>query len=306
MQTILVGLDGSPLAETILPFLELLAKKTGAGIALFHVVPVPTEIIRRGNDAGVDQLLQTARLRAEAYLAEHRRRLSGAGLRVSAEVVIGQPARGIVEHAERNGFDLIALATHGRSGVDRWAHGSVTDQVLHSTKIPLLLIRPGDDWTAAPREPHRVAVMLDGSPESEIALDIAVRLATQLGIPLGLLRFVEPTILEFGDPMGMAYVDVERITSVSVEAAREYLRATAAELRERFGVDANPIVAIARPEEGIGAYVRDHPDTVVVLATHGRTGWRRIMLGSVARRLIQTVAAPIVICPPREGAVATR
>ena len=306
MKTILVGLDGSPLAETILPLVELLAKKTGAGVTLLHVVSVPEKASRAAEDTGIDQLVQSARQRADAYLAEHRRRLSSTGLGVSTAVEAGHPARGIVEHAERNGFDLIALATHGRSGVDRWAHGSVADQVLRSTKVPLLLIRPGDDWKAAPREPHRIVAMLDGSPASEVALDVAVRLATELGVPLGLCRYVEPIMLEFGDPMGMAYVDVERITTISADAAREEIQAKAAELRKRYGLEVSATVAVARPEEGIAADVRDHPDTLVVLATHGRTGWRRLMLGSVAPRVIQGIAAPMVICPVREENAATR
>src|SRR5262245_37312260 len=83
MQTILVGLDGSPLAETILPFLELVAKKTGAGLALFHVVSEPDRTPSTGDDAGIEQLFRTARQRAEAYLNEQRWRLAAAGLRVS-------------------------------------------------------------------------------------------------------------------------------------------------------------------------------------------------------------------------------
>jgi nucleotide-binding universal stress UspA family protein len=306
MKTILVGLDGSPLAETILPFVEMLAKKTGAGVTLLHVASVPEKAPQSDEDPGVDQLVRATMQRAEAYLSEHRRRLAATGLGVSIEVVAGRPAREIAEYAERNAFDLIALATHGRSGIDRWTHGSVADQVLHTTKVPLLLVRAGDGWQAVPREPHRIVVMLDGSPESETALDVAVPLAIGFGVPLGLHRFVEPIVLDFGDPTGMAYVDVERITATTAEAAREQLQAIAAELRKRTGVNASAEVAIARPEEGIAVYVRAHPDTLLVLTTHGRTGWRRVMLGSVARRVVQTVAAPILICPIREDGDAAR
>jgi nucleotide-binding universal stress UspA family protein len=248
----------------------------------------------------MDRLVHANTQRAEGYLAEQRRRFAATGLGASIEVVVGHPAREIVNHAERGDYDLIALATHGRSGLERWTHGSVADQVLHTTKVPLLLVRPGDGWKAVPREPHRVVVMLDGSPESERALDVATPLAAKLCIPLVLFRFVEPLALELGDPMGTAYVDVERITNATAETARRHLESMAATVRKESGVNASAKVAVARPVEGMITYVADHPDSLVVLTTHGRTGWRRALLGSVARRMVETVAAPILICPPRE------
>jgi nucleotide-binding universal stress UspA family protein len=304
MKKILVGLDGSPLAETILPFVEMLAKKTGARVTLLHVVPPPDQGPSAGADhPAIDQMVRASTQRAEGYLAEQRRRFAATGLGASIEVVAGPAAHEIVSHAERGGYDLIALATHGRSGVERWTHGSVADQVLHATKIPLLLVRPGDGWQAVPREPHRLVLMLDGSPESETALDLAVPLATRFSLPLLLFRFVEPIALEFGDPLGTAYADVERITNATAESALDHLETLATTLRKEKGVNASAKVAVAGPAEGITAYVRDHPDSLVVLTTHGRTGWRRALLGSVARRVVQSVAAPILICPARMAPV---
>ena len=303
MKKILVGLDGSPLAETILPFAEMLAQRTGARVTLLHVVPAAEDAAPKGEHAAVDQLIRASMQRAEAYLSEQRRRFAATGLGASIEVASGHGARAIVESAERGGYDLIALATHGRSGVDRWSHGSVADQVLHATKVPLLLVRPGDGWKAMPREFHRIVVMLDGSAEAERALDIAAPLAAQFCVPLVLFRFVEPMALEFADPMAMAYVEVERVTKETAAEAQKQLEAKAGELRKRTSVNASTNVTIARPGDGIAAYVRDHPDTLVVLTTHGRTGWRQALLGSVARRVVQTVAAPILICP-RSDAVA--
>jgi nucleotide-binding universal stress UspA family protein len=174
----------------------------------------------------------------------------------------------------------------------------VADQVLHTTAVPLLLVRPAGEWTAIPRGLRRIVVPLDGSPEAESALKMAEPLAARSGVPLLLLRFVEPLLLDFaGDPSGMAYVDYQGIMDNLLEAARDYLEGTAARLRER-GVAVEIEVSIAHPAAGIAAHTRHHPDGLVVLTTHGRSGWRRFVLGSVAGRVVQTVAAPILVCPP--------
>lgn len=294
----LVGLDGSPLAETILPFVEMLAGKIGAQVTLLHVTSVPEHMPSITDQPLIDGIVRRTTQLAEDYLRKQQGRLAAAGVKASSAVVPGDPAREIVGYANREGFDLVALATHGRSGVQRWVHGSVADQVLHTTAIPLLLIRPGDGWATVPRGFHRITVPLDGSPEAEAALRVAEPLAVGCGLPLVLLRFVTPLLLDFAaDPSGMAYVDTERILESVVDAARGYLDQTAAKLREH-GVTASAEVSVAQPADGITAYVHQHPDALVVLTTHGRSGWRLFLLGSVARRVVQTVAAPILICPP--------
>jgi len=301
MRRILVGLDGSPLAETILPFVEILARKTGATARLLHVVSVPERTPPVDDHPAIDQLVRQATQLADGYLREQQRRLGAAGVETSIAVVAGTPALEIARHAEQQEFDVIALATHGRSGVQRWAHGSVADQVLHTTAIPLLLVRPGDGWGATPRDIHRVVVPLDGSADSEAALQIAEPLATRCGVPLVLLQFVPDIVPDFvGDPLGVAYANVQGLTESAVEAARNDLETTAGALRQR-GLTASAQVSVALPAEGIAAYARQHPDSLVVLTTHGRTGWREFLLGSVARRVVQTVAVPIMVCPPRKG-----
>jgi nucleotide-binding universal stress UspA family protein len=298
MRRILVGLDGSPLAETILPFVEMLAGKMNAHVRLLHVASVPEHIPTITDHPSIDEIVRRAKGLAEEYLREQRRRLAAAGVESSVAVVTGDPAREIVAYAQREAFDVLALATHGRSGVQRWAYGSVADQVLHTTAVPLLLVRPAGEWAAIPRGLRRIVVPLDGSPEAESALKMAEPLAVRWGVPLVLLRLVEPLLLDFaGDPSGMAYVDYQGIMDNLLESARDYLEGTAATLRER-GVGVDIEASIAHPAAGIAAHTRHHPDGLVVLTTHGRSGWRRFVLGSVAGRVVQTVAAPILVCPP--------
>jgi nucleotide-binding universal stress UspA family protein len=302
---ILVGLDGSPLAETILPAVEVLAGRLGAQVALLHVVPVP-EHGPAGKRPSADQFVEHATRQASEYLSGVQRRLASTGAGVSLVVGAGTPAREIVRHAQTGGFDLVALATHGRSGLQQWIHGSVADQVLHTTTIPLLLVRPGDGWAALPRGIRRIVVPLDGSTEAEAALRLAEPVALRCEVPLALVRFVEPLTLEYAaGPSGMAFIDVQRIVDDLLGAARDYLTTTADGLRAR-GLRVTTEVSVAQPAAGIAEYTREHPESLVVLTTHGRSGWRRLLLGSVARRVVLTVAAPILVCPPHRAEEAAR
>ena len=301
MRRILVGLDGSPLAEAILPFVEWLATKHRAGVTLLHVVPVP-EHGPLADHPAIDQIVRQATTPAEEYLRGPQGRLAAGGLDVTVVVTQGQPAREIVRHADQGAYDLVALATHGRSGIQQWAHGSVADDVLRTTSVPLGLVRPGDGPGAMPRRIQRIVVPLDGSPEAEAALRTAEPLAIRGEVPLTLLRFVAPLNLEYlAGPNGLAYVNFEHIIDDLTGAARSYLDTQAAQLRAR-GIAVTTEVAVAPPAAGIAAYVGKHPESLIVLATHGRSGWRRLLLGSVARRVALTVTAPLVLCPPRATA----
>jgi nucleotide-binding universal stress UspA family protein len=303
MTNILVPLDGSPLAETVLPFVGRLARRAGAHVSLLYVTPIPEGMPAHGDNPVIDHVMRRDRQLAMSYLCEHRRRLDAAGVDADVAVTAGRPAAEIVRQADEGAIDLIALATHGRSGLQAWTHGSVADEVLHTTRTPLLLVRPGDLWVAAPHGIERIIVALDGSWESETALAVAERLAKRAGLPLVLIRCVEPLSVGFvADPSGIPYVGMQATIAVMVQEARDYLEDIASRLRAR-GMTVQTEVSVGAAAPGIAAYARCAPDSVVVLASHARTGWRRALLGSVARRIAQTVPTPVVVCPvPRTAA----
>jgi nucleotide-binding universal stress UspA family protein len=135
-QSILVPLDGSALAEAILPEIEKLARCMGARILLLrvsraHVFP--------GKDPTKAEI-QVVR-RAEEYVAEIRDRLAAKGLDAEAHVRYGAVAEEILTHSARNEVDLIAMSTHGRSGLGRWALGSVAEKIVRRSEKPVLLMR---------------------------------------------------------------------------------------------------------------------------------------------------------------------
>jgi nucleotide-binding universal stress UspA family protein len=163
---VLVPLDGSELAEAVLPYVEDLGKRCTAKVILLQVVATsPTRTTATHQFPKDDMFIafspesaervtivnhpiyreqEIASLQAEAEqsLADAKERLSKAGLETHIEVLFGQPANKIVEYAMKEDIDLIAMATHGRSGFSRWVFGSVAEKVLRATALPILLIRP--------------------------------------------------------------------------------------------------------------------------------------------------------------------
>jgi nucleotide-binding universal stress UspA family protein len=162
---ILVPLDGSKLAECALPHVEGLAKACNTGEVVLVSVTERVQGFRvlEGEDQEISRpgggLLEPSQpvsprfipeafgkkeKQAQRYLARIAKNLAAKGLNVSTEVLLWKPAEAIVGYAEQSGCDLIVMATHGRSGISRWAYGSVADKVLRSSCIPVLMIRaPG-------------------------------------------------------------------------------------------------------------------------------------------------------------------
>lgn len=167
LQKILVPLDGSELAESILPYVEEISQRCEpVDVILLRVIRPPSGQTgggfravaadlptRRTPDSENDvkaalhpvyreQEMASAKAEAEAQLAPLVERLCENQVAARAKVVFGRPAEAIVEFAEKEGVHLIALSTHGRSGFSRWLFGSVAEKVLRGTHLPLFLVRP--------------------------------------------------------------------------------------------------------------------------------------------------------------------
>jgi nucleotide-binding universal stress UspA family protein len=145
IQRILVPLDGSPVGESVLPFVETLARRLRASVVLFRAITpaaVPSSVPEVSPYAAdVVSFLQAD---AERYLEQIADDLAKAGLETSTMVTVESPESGIVNAANDLKADLVALATHGRSGVARWVMGSTADAVVRRAGLPCLVIRAGD------------------------------------------------------------------------------------------------------------------------------------------------------------------
>ena len=155
-QKIMVPLDGSELAECVLPHVESIAKGCSVPNVVFVRVVEPVYLpvaaasdggpVVSEDDAAAMRKGENERNRAAAqeYLDGIIKRGKYDGAALKAEVIIGRPAHDLADYAEKNGVDLIVMATHGRSGVSRWVWGSVADRVLRAACVPVVMVRaPG-------------------------------------------------------------------------------------------------------------------------------------------------------------------
>lgn len=141
-QRILVPLDGSARAERVLPAVIPIASTLGSEMILFQVPIVHVSGWSTGEwFMPLEGVLETAEQSAQAYLSDVANRLKKQGVKVSTATRMGPVAGSIVEHAEANRVDLIAMCTHGRTGLGRWVLGSVADRVLRAGSIPIFLVR---------------------------------------------------------------------------------------------------------------------------------------------------------------------
>lgn len=147
----LVPLDGSKLAECVLPHVKELAKDCHVDEVILLRICEPPVILAdypanmpHGWEEHVKEETAFSQQQCSLYLGEVEKQLKAKGLNVRVESRLGNPAQQITDCAEENEVDLIIMASHGRSGISRWAYGSVAEKVLHATCVPVLMIRaPG-------------------------------------------------------------------------------------------------------------------------------------------------------------------
>lgn len=291
---IVVPLDGSRAAEAVLPYVERLTTATSAHVLLLAAVDKPRDW---GEDTGGD--LKGERHEAESYLRALQARLASAtGRAVECEVASAEPVSAILDASGRQQADLIAMTTHGRSGVFRWVLGSVAAKLLHATDLPLLLVRPSAEGKPATPALRKILVPLDGSKLSESAVPLAAELAKLLEASIVLFHGVVEPVLTY--PAGGAVLDDgtwKRIES----GANDYLMTIVNDLAAK-GVDAEPVVTMGNATDGI-VWAADRENAgLIAMSSHGRSGVGRLVLGSVADAVVRRTSLPvIVIRPAKEG-----
>jgi nucleotide-binding universal stress UspA family protein len=306
LKHILIPLDGSPLAETALQPAAVLAQRFGASLI---ILVRSTETWPKQEPLPADDLL--AAFQAGDYLTAVAKRLSQEGFTVHVEVLEEDPASGISSEAREHQIDLIVMATHGRQGIDALLHPSVTWGVLRRSQAPILTWKapeaagekPGSVWlprflqnAAAP-----ILVPLDGSLPAEQAIPLAEELARRLGNPLVLVRAAEQPHIA-GSAIDYPRI-VARAQEWSLAEATSYLERKSLELAStglHVTIDSHLGDATAIIEES----VQNHQAGLVVMASHGRGGLGRLLLGSVAKRLLNRLDVPILLVRAHQAAEA--
>lgn len=275
--TILVPLDGSPLADAVLPRVERIALREGALVHLLHVIG-PRETLTTP---------EQAELTARAHLDGVRARLEARGVRVESRVARGDPAAVVLTSAVELRADLIAMSSHGRSGVLRWIRGSVAERVLREATAPLLVSTPRAAGEHDDLRLRRILVPLDGSERAAAVLPLVATLARADGAEVILLRTA-------WDPV--------RRPVLAAAFAPEKLVEGLAPFRARLvdaGVSVRALAAYGdAASEVCDAAEREQVD-LVAMTTHGRTGLARVVDGSVSETVLRHCRRPVLLvrCP---------
>ncbi len=307
----LVLLDGSELAEVVLPFAKELTASLDLEVFLLQVYGASGRELVPAHRAYIERAAE--RLTSQVEDAQDRLGIEAKDRRaeVHGELADGYYADEILRFAEEREIDLILMASHGRSGIRRWRMGSVADKVLRASKVPILFVHAGvtdavpyDAWPS-----KSLIVPLDGSEKAEAVLPHVETLALQRSIePLGvtLVRVCDPPIAPSyyspelsGVPLNWGEFMEQEMTRCK-QAATEYLATTAKRLADR-GVKVKSEVLVGKAADEIIDYAGKEPYSIVVMATHGRSGLSRLVYGSVAESVLIGVSNPILLAKPNPG-----
>ncbi|MCC6175995.1 MAG: universal stress protein [Chloroflexi bacterium] len=262
---VLVPYDGQELAEqAAVMALELLAQHR-LDLTILRVVPSEEYVPR-----------------AREEVMAMSRRLETAPAGVDGQVVIGRPDERIVAYADEHGMDAIAMSTHGRPMLARMLVGSVTDRVIRTATAPVLVFHPPtmsiDRLSPPAGRRLRVLVPLDGSDIAEEAALMAARLLRPECVEMTLCSVLE-----------------------SLEFERESMAIVLDRVAERLGdlgVAVTTIVGEGDPTDEIGRLAVEGAYDVIAVSTHGRSALSRMLVGSVADRLIRTSEIPLLVIQP--------
>lgn len=302
-RSIVVPLDGSAFAAEALPYIPLLAAPE-ATVTLVRVTEPHRELLPFGH-ARHAAAAERVRTLIERDLDQRAESLRAAGLTVTTDVRTGHAADEILACAREHASDLIAMTTHGHSGLIGLAPGSVTNRVLHGAEPAVFTFRPTGKGVDATPAFNTIVVPLDGSEFAARALDVAEDLARKLGASIAVVQAVQDQypMMYASDPMMEPTVaDMELWEEVSKQAASDaeiYVRDLSARLNES-GITATGTTVTGGAAESVQEFVSQVAHPLVVMTSHGRTGVTRWFLGSVAERLVTSAPCPLVILRMQE------
>lgn len=308
---ILVPLDQSRRAERAIPVAARLARATHGEIILTHVLVMPLEYATPITPAAyAAPPLDDLENEAAAYLRRIAALPELSGVPVSIDVCMGPTAIAILDTAEQRDVDAIVMTTHGRTGVTRWALGSIARHIVRHAHVSVLTLREeGPSPVDAPgAQAFRALVPLDGSPVAEEAVDAAARAMKSLAgagraAALTLAMVVDPAYAAAEYPPDTLLRDgaVTYLERVASDAARAY-----PELKVNWLVlgESDVAAALVRlAEQGVADGVlagerAPGASDMIAMTTHGRTGIARLALGSITERVLETTHLPLLAVRP--------
>lgn len=289
---ILVPLDGSELAERALYPALTVAQQTRGQVILLSVPILKHVFVTERAGYGLllpNNSFEKSRQELIAYLQSIRESQEEADFNVCTRVLDGDPASVIVDAATEEGVDLIAMSTRGHSGLTHWMIGSVTEKVLRAASCPVLVIRSS-------KVISKILITLDGSELSEQALKPGFEFARCVEAEVFLLQvlnILSPSEVRWLNELEAGLADRLR------EDSKAYLKTIAGDYRDAVGgKGVQTIVRAGHAASKILDTVENLDIDLIVLATHGRTGLRRWVYGSVTEKILRSTNCAMLVVRP--------
>ncbi len=299
INNILVPLDGSKLSETVLPLAALLAQQNHAKLTLFHVIEQHPPDTVHGERHLTDQN------EANEYLEEMIRSLPDninidRHVHTSAEKNV---AVSIVEHSKELGVDLIVMCAHGQSGLQKRIFGNIAQQVLNLGDVPVLLLSPEKELRIESCSCQCILVPLDGDPDHEAGLKMAVELSQTCHAKLHLVMVIHKLSTLPGEQAASAVL-LPSATSVLLELGCEEGEMYLAELMGKLldkNISVTGEVQRGDPAKQIIRAAKEFHADMIVLGTHSKTAMAAFWSGSVTPKIATQTHLPLLLVPVHES-----
>lgn len=278
---ILVPLDGSELAEHVVPAALYLAEAMAGSVTFLTVVA-------KKSVADADLMakaIQTGTYEADLYLRSVKKRYLPSLVPIETAVITGKPDKDIIEYAKAHHTDLIIMSTHGRSGITRWSFGRTADKVLRRSPCPTVILRSEHD--IKPEQFKRILLPLDGSLLAERVLEPVLEMVKAVTVELFLIQVVEKSSF-YGFGHDEAHLNED------IDAAQSYL----AELQDRAipkGLVVNTHVGVGSAADVIVDYAEEQKIDLILISSRGDSGFDSWMFGSVAEKVMKGAPCAILV-----------
>jgi len=299
-RSLLIPLDGSHFGEHALPIARAIALRSDATVCLAHVyVPISAE----GMPVKDRDLIVMGRQHDRAYLETIRNQLvSEANLATVPALLDGPIARALAAYIATTDTDLVIMSTHGRGAFARFWLGSVAKALIRRSDAPILLLRPhdGEPSSADPPTFRHILIPLDGSILAEQILEPALKFGSLMQSDYILLHVVDPVARPGDMPCRQIVRRDDRAIQTAQHQAQHYLDHVAQRL-EATGTQVRTRILIAkRPAIAILDAARQHRVDLIAMSTHGRSGLSRLLVGSVADKVLRGAETPVLLYRPQE------
>jgi nucleotide-binding universal stress UspA family protein len=292
---ILIPLDGSKTAEKVLPYARFVPGALKLPIELLAVVDIVELATHISADRAryLDTMIADSVRNSEQYLREIARTFPNS---TKCTVEKGKAEQIIIETAAVDKGTLVTMATHGRSGINRWLMGSVAEKVLRGGTNPMLLVRATEEEKVDGGATLKsIMVPLDGSELAEDVLPAAAELAKTLKVAVILFRAYNIPTNAYASGEGYYGVNYEEVLTAMRDEAVGYLEKKAGALKKMGIAEVSYVAKEGFAADEIISLARKSPDNLIAMCTHGRSGVKRWVLGSVTETVVRHSSDPVLV-----------